>query len=281
MSSPKKVLGRGLDALISSPSPEAKRVFELDIHRLKPNPAQPRERFEEGALEELAASIKANGILQPIMVRPVDGHYEIIAGERRWRAAQRAGLHQVPVLVREVADEKLLELALVENLQREDLNPVEEARAYQTLVDDLGFTQEDVARRVGKERATVANMLRLLNLSALALRALESGQITVGHAKAVLARKSREEQEALLAQVLSRGLSVREAERWQPKEGGKPKKTARDVDSEAAAKAMTARLGLPVNLVRRGKGGTVTIRFKDEEELHHLYELIQSIGRPK
>lgn len=280
MNSPKKVLGRGLDALISAPSSEGKRVLELDIHRLKPNPAQPRERFEEGALEELSASIKANGILQPIMVRPVDGHYEIIAGERRWRAAQRAGLHQVPVIVREVADEKLLELALVENLQREDLNPVEEARAYHTLVEDLGFTQEEVARRVGKERATVANMLRLLNLPALALKALESGQITVGHAKAVLARKGREEQEGLLAQVLSRGLSVREAERWAPK-GAPPKKPARDPETESAQRAMAARLGLPVALVRSGKGGTVTIRFKDEGELHHLYELIQSIGRTR
>lgn len=277
MSNPKKVLGRGLDALITAPSSEGRRVLELEIHRLRPNPAQPRERFEDEALEELSASIKANGILQPILVRPVDGHYEIIAGERRWRAAQRAGLHQVPAIVREVADEKLLELALVENLQREDLNPVEEARAYHTLVEDLGFTQEEVARRVGKERATVANMLRLLNLPALALKALEAGQITVGHAKAVLARKGREEQEALLSQILARALSVREAERWAPRGPG-AKKAAGDPETAAAEKAMAARLGLPVALVRRGRGGTVTIRFKDEGELNHLYELIQSIG---
>lgn len=277
MSTLKKGLGRGLDALMSGPSPEGRRVLELDIHRLKPNPAQPRERFAEGALEELAASIKENGILQPILVRPVDGHYEIIAGERRWRAAQRAGLHQVPVLVREVADEKLLELALVENIQRENLNPVEEARAYHILVEDLGFTQEEVSRRVGKERATVANTLRLLNLAQPALRALEEGIITAGHAKALLARKRREEQEDLLNLIVAKGLSVREAERWMPPAPAKPK-PAPDADTAAAAKAMAARLGLPVALVRRGRGGTVTIQFKNETELNHLYELIQSIG---
>lgn len=277
MTNPKNVLGRGLDALISAPSSEMRRVLEVDIHRLRPNPAQPRERFEEGALEDLAASVRANGVLQPILVRPADGAYEIIAGERRWRAAQRAGLHQVPVIVREVADEKLLELALVENLQRENLNPVEEARAYHTLVEDLGLTQEEVARRVGKERATVANTLRLLNLPPLALKALEAGQVTAGHAKAILARKRREEQEALLSAVLSKGLSVREAERWEPPRPKAPKPKV-DADTEAAQRAMAARLGLPVTLQRRGRGGTLTVRFKDASELDHLYELILSIG---
>lgn len=277
MTNPKNVLGRGLDALIAAPSSESRRVLEVDIHRLKPNPAQPRERFEESALEDLAASVRANGVLQPILVRPANGGYEIIAGERRWRAAQRAGLHQVPVIVREVADEKLLELALVENLQRENLNPVEEARAYHTLVEDLGLTQEEVARRVGKERATVANTLRLLNLPPLALKALEAGQITAGHAKAVLGHKRKEEQDALLHAILTRGLSVRESERWTPARPKAPQPKV-DADTEAAAKAMAARLGLPVTLQRRGRGGTLTVRFKDATELDHLYELILSIG---
>ncbi len=280
MSNAKNALGRGLDALIAPSGPEGRRVLEVDLHRLKRNPRQPRERFAEEALAELAGSIKANGVLQPILVRPADGGYEIIAGERRWRAAQKAGFHQVPVIVREVADSQLLELALVENLQRENLNPVEEARAYQTLVEDLGMTQEEVARRVGKERATVANMLRLLHLPVLALKALEAGQISVGHAKALLSHRRREEQEALLKAILSRGLSVREAERYAPAPGPKSKAVPRraDADTEAAAKVMAAKIGLPVTIVRKGRGGAVTVRFKNEEELQHLYEVVQSIG---
>ncbi len=274
--SPKNVLGRGLEALISNPGPEGRRVLEADIHRLKPNPRQPRERFSEAALAELADSIAANGVLQPILVRPANGHYEIIAGERRWRAAQKAGLHHVPVIVRDVADSQLLELALVENLQREDLNPVEGARAYKELIEEVGLTQEEVARRVGKERATVANSLRLLHLPLLALKALEAGQITVGHAKALLALRKREEQEGLLKAILSRGLSVREAERWRTR----PRCPVRrlDADTEAAARLLASKFGLPVAIARRGRGGTVSIRFKNEEELQHLFDLVQSTG---
>lgn len=276
-SNTKSVLGRGLDALISTPGPEGRRVVEVDIHRLRPNSRQPRERFAEPALAELADSIKANGVLQPILVRPSNGHYEIIAGERRWRAAQKAGLHNVPVIVREVPDSQLLELALVENLQRENLNPIEEARAYKALIESVGLTQEEVSRRVGKERATVANSLRLLNLQSLALKALESGQITSGHAKAILALRKREEQDELLKAVLSKGLSVREAERYRPP---KPRRTphASDADTEAAARAMASKIGLPVSIVRRGRGGSVAIKFKSEEQLNHLFELVESIG---
>jgi ParB family chromosome partitioning protein len=276
-SSPKSVLGRGLDALISTPGPEGRRVTEVDIHRLKPNPRQPRERFSEPALAELADSIKTNGVLQPILVRPANGHYEIIAGERRWRAAQKAGLHHVPVIVRDVADSQLLELALVENLQREDLNPVEEARAYRALIEEVGLTQEAVAGRVGKERATVANSLRLLHLPSIALKALEAGQITPGHAKAILALRKREEQDGLLKAILAKGLSVREAERYKPARPRTPAGAA-DADTEAAARSMASKLGLPVSISRRGRGGAVTVRFKNEEQLNHLFELVQSIG---
>ncbi len=276
-SSSKNVLGRGLDALISTPGPEGRRVVETDIHRLRPNPRQPRERFAEAALADLADSIKANGVLQPILVRPSNGHYEIIAGERRWRAAQKAGLHSVPVIVREVPDSQLLELALVENLQRENLNPVEEAKAYKALIDDVGLTQEEVSKRVGKERATVANSLRLLHLPSVALKALESGQITPGHAKAILALRKREEQDDLLKAVLSKGLSVREAEHYKP---SKPRRAPRDADAdtEAAARTMASKVGLPVSITRRGRGGSVTIRFKSEDQLNHLFELVESIG---
>ena len=272
---PKNVLGRGLDALISAPGPEPRRVLEVEIHRLHPNPRQPRARFDESSLQELANSIEANGVLQPILVRPADGGYEIVAGERRWRAAQKAGLHKVPVLVREVADAQMLEIALVENLQREDLNPVDEARAYQVLVEDLGLSQEDVARRVGKERATVANMLRLLNLPQPSILALEAGKITVGHAKAILSHRRREEQDHLLEAILKRGLSVREAEcfRCGPL-GRRPKRE--DPDTAAAAKALTQRIGLPVEIRRRGGGGEVAVRFKNDQELQRLFEWLHA-----
>jgi ParB family transcriptional regulator, chromosome partitioning protein len=272
---PKNVLGRGLEALISAPGPEPRRVLEVEIHRLHPNPKQPRARFEEAPLHELARSIEANGILQPILVRPADGGYEIVAGERRWRAAQKAGLHKVPVLVKDVADVQLLELALVENLQREDLNPADEARAYQVLVEDLGLSQEEVARRVGKERATVANMLRLLNLPAPSLQALESGRITVGHAKAILSHRKREEQDHLLEAILKRGLSVREAEHYRSaREPRRPKPA--DPDTAAAARALTQKIGLPVEIRRRGAGGEVAVRFKDEQELDRLFEWLHA-----
>jgi len=273
---PKNVLGRGLEALISAPGPEPRRVLEVEIHRLHPNPRQPRARFDETTLAELTCSVEVNGVLQPILVRPADGGYEIIAGERRWRAAQKAGLHKVPVLVRDVADIQMLELALVENLQREDLNPVDEARAYEVLVEDLGLTQDEVARRVGKDRATVANMLRLLNLPALSLRALEGGRITVGHAKAILSHRRREEQDHLLEAIVKRGLSVREAEHFRGDHKPRKPKPA-DPDTAAAARALAQRIGLPVEIRRRAAGGgEVAIRFKSEQELQRLFDWLHT-----
>ena len=274
--SAKTVLGRGLDALLTTSGPEPRRILEVDVHRLKPNRRQPRGRFEEPTLEDLAKSIEANGVLQPILVRPADGGYEIIAGERRWRAAQRAGLHKVPVIVREVPDGQLLELALVENLQREDLNPVEEARAYQVLTEDLGLTQEQVAGRVGKERSTVANILRLLALPPLALKALEAGHISAGHAKAILSRRKAEEQEALLAAILKRGLSVRQAEAFRAPKAKVPAAKKSDPDTAAAQRNLSQLLGLAVEIRRRGKGGEVAIRFSSEQELHRLYEWLHA-----
>lgn len=272
----KNALGRGLDALLNAPGSEPRRVLEVEVHRLQPNPSQPRARFETEALEDLARSIRANGVLQPILVRPSNGKYEIIAGERRWRAAQRAGLQRVPVIVRETADAQMLELALVENLQREDLNPVEEARAYQVLVEDLDLSQEEVARKVGKERATVANTLRLLHLPKMALDALEAGQITTGHAKAILSQKRREEQEALLEEILKRGLSVREAEAFHRRVQAKARgKRVMDPDTAAAAQSLSMELGMPVEIRRRGRGGEVSVRFRDEQELHRLFEWLQ------
>lgn len=277
----KNALGRGLDALLSAPGPEPRRVLEVEVHRILPNPRQPRARFDEESLADLAQSIRSNGVLQPILVRPNDGKYEIIAGERRWRAAQKAGLQRVPVLIREAADAQVLELALVENIQREDLNPVDEARAYQMLVEDLDLSQEEVARRVGKERATVANTLRLLHLPQLALKALEAGHITTGHAKAILSHKRREDQEDLLDAILKRGLSVREAEAYRRREGARsPGRRRTDPDTVAAAEHLSQELGLPVEIRRKGRGGEVAVRFRSEEELQRLFErLLGATGR--
>ncbi len=274
----KNALGRGLDALLSTPGPEPRRVLEVEIHRLKANPHQPRARFEAEALEDLARSIKANGILQPILVRPANGKYEIIAGERRWRAAQKAGLQRVPVLVREAADAQMLELTLVENIQREDLNPVEEAHAYRVLIEDLNLSQEEVARRVGKERATVANTLRLLHLSQLALAALEAGQITTGHAKAILSHKKHEEQDELLEAILKRGLSVREAEAYHRRGTRRARhRNPVDADTTAAAERLAMEIGVPVEIRRKGRGGEVALRFRDEDELQGLFEKLHDL----
>lgn len=276
---PKSVLGRGLDSLLGGAGPESRRVLEVEVHRLRPNPNQPRKHFDADALEDLARSVAQRGVLQPILVRTAGEGFEIVAGERRWRAAQKAGLQRVPVLVHEVSDSQMLEVALVENLQREDLNPVEEARAYRVLVEDLDLTQEEVARRVGKERATVANSLRLLNLQPPALEALERGLITPGHAKAILAHKRKEDQAALLHAVVARGFSVREAERFHSAPGREAKKSAAaaDPDTTAAAQAMERHLGLKVEIRRRGRGGDVVVRFRNEDDLNRIYEAL--IGR--
>ena len=278
----KKALGRGLDALIKTGGRGTGRVFDVEVHRLRPNAAQPRERFDKKGIGELAQSILEQGILQPLLVRPVDDGYEIIAGERRWRAAQKAGLHRVPVLVREAADAEMLEVALVENLQRENLNPVDEARAYKVMVEEFGRTQEEVAKRVGKERATVANVLRVLNLPEAALASLQSGAITIGHAKALLAQKEVVDRGALLEAILKKGLSVREAENF--KKGKKDKAILvkhEDPDTAEAAKQLSRLLGLSVTIHRRGRGGDVSFRFRNETELQHLYEWIQRGKRRK
>jgi ParB family chromosome partitioning protein len=270
----KRGLGKGLDALIGEVPKGGRRILEVEIHRLHPNPRQPRQRFDEAGLEEMARSISESGILQPILARPADGDYEIIAGERRWRSAQRAGLHTVPVLVREVDEEQMLELALIENLQRQDLNPVEEARAFRMLLDDLSLTQEDVAKRVGKDRATVANAIRLLQLLPEALHALEQGLISAGHAKAILAQKKPDHQMQLLHAILTKDLSVREAEGFKPLSAKEPQKA--DPDTNAAAESLKERLGVPVEIRRRGSGGRLVIRFANEDELNHLYEVLLS-----
>jgi len=288
-------LGKGLSALIPDAADALtmpRASLDVDIDLLEPNHYQPRGQFDSGSLEDLARSIKANGVIQPIVVRRVDGggngreRYQIIAGERRWRAAQLAQLSKVPVIVKEIAPsekKRLLEMALIENIQREDLNPMEAAAAYQRLVDEFHLRQEDIAAQVGKERATVANYLRLLRLPEEVRGSVASGSLSMGHARAILALTSDAQQKRLARDVVSRGLSVRETEALVKKEiglkpldsaSGQPLKKRKDVHTRAAEDQLRLSLGTPVEIRRKGKGGTIAITFTNENELQRLYEYL-------
>jgi ParB family chromosome partitioning protein len=271
----------------------------LDL--IAPNPYQPRLNFDEAKLEELAQSIRANGLIQPIIVRRAGGSaksgaapastaqaggapYEIIAGERRWRAAQRAGLLRVPVLVKDVPDEKLLEVALIENIQREDLNPIDEALAYRRLIDDFHLTQEALASAVGKDRSSVANFLRLLKLPDSVRKEVASGALSMGHARALLAIEQEAALESAAREVLEKTLSVRETEAL-AKKANEPAPAAPspategaaeppDVHTRKAEETMRLSLGTRVHIRRKGNGGRIEIEFVSEDELHRLYEYI-------
>jgi len=277
-------LGRGLDALIA-PSEAPAAVTELPVDRLRPNRLQPRSAFDEAALEELASSIRAQGVVQPLVVTPsYDGTYTIIAGERRWRAARRAGLAAVPVVVRQVGDEReLLELALVENLQRSDLNPIEEAEAFRALQDRFGLSQEEVAARVAKSRPAVANALRLLKLPEEVQQMLRDGRLTAGQARPLLALADRDRQVAMAERAVREGLSARQLERLAGEAAGDSGAAARgarraapppEANAAAAAEKLTRRLQTRVEIHRRGRGGTLRIHFHSEEELIRLYEVL-------
>jgi ParB family chromosome partitioning protein len=289
MSEKRPALGKGLSALIpDAPEPGRAAVTEIDIDLIAPNPQQPRIQIDDERLEELAASIRAHGVIQPIVVRQTGTTYRIIAGERRWRAAQRAGLHKVPVVVREVAegegaDRKLLELALIENIQRENLNPVDEALAYQRLADDFGLTQEQIAAAVGKERSSVANFMRLLKLAEEVRADLASGALSMGHARALLGLTDDATQRHAAREVISRSLSVRDTEAMVKKLASAPAERQReapvaeppkDVHTRAAEDRMRFALGTKVRIRRRGQGGIIEIDFGSETELNRLYEHI-------
>jgi ParB family chromosome partitioning protein len=286
-------LGKGLSALIpDTPTPVAApaAVVELDIDRLSPNDHQPRLNIDDARLEELAASIKANGIIQPIVVRNTADGYRIIAGERRWRAARRAGLTRVPVVVKDVSGDRsqqtVLEMALIENIQREDLNAIDEAKGYRRLVDEFALTQEAVATAVGKDRATVANTLRLLKLPAEVQGDVAAGAITMGHARALLALPGDNSQLHLAREVKTRGLSVRETEALVKRvlEGGEltPPSTTRtsttaapaDVHTRAAEDKLKLLLGTRVRIKRKAKGGRIEIDFGNENELIRIFEAL-------
>jgi ParB family transcriptional regulator, chromosome partitioning protein len=275
-------LGKGLSALIpDAPEPRIS-PFEVDIDRLSPNDLQPRGLMDPSALDDLSRSIVANGIIQPIVARKVGDRFQIIAGERRWRAAKIAGLLRVPVVVREVApggERSLLEMALVENIQRENLNPIEEALAYRRLADEFQMTQEAIATAVGKDRATVANMIRLLRLPEEVRAEVASGRLSTGHARAILALPTEAEQRNAARDVIARSLSVRETESLVKKiaEEGAPALEAPppkpvDVHTRAAEDRLRLVLGTRVRIVRQGPKGRIEIDFGSEDELIRLYE---------
>jgi ParB family chromosome partitioning protein len=283
VSTKRKALGRGLSALI--PEPEAPALpaspgAEAPISALDPNPFQPRSTLDPARLAELTASIRESGIVQPILVRRRGERYQIIAGERRFRAAQAAGLATVPVTVRDVADEHLLELALVENIQREELNPIEEAQAFHRLQDEFRLTQEEIARRVGRDRTTVANTLRLLRLPRELRELVAGGALDAGHARALLALDRAEEQLALGREAARKGLSVREVERRVARaRAPREVRPRKDANTRAAEERLRTALGARVEIARRGRGGQIRILFKGETELNRLFELIVRAGR--
>lgn len=285
MADKRQALGRGLSALIpdkpaaaAPPARDAATPNELDIDLLTPNPKQPRASIDEATLEELAQSIRSNGVLQPILVRKVEGRFEIVAGERRWRAAQRAGLLKVPVTIRDVSDDKLLEVALVENIQRENLNPIEEAQAYRQMSSSLGLSQEAIAAAVGKDRATVANYMRLLRLPAEVRTSLAAGSLTMGHARALAGLDDEAAQRRIGREIVSRGLSVRETESLVRRESSPPSPApaprAVDPNTRAAEEQLRLALGTRARIIRKGSAGRIEIDFSSEDELQRLFEML-------
>lgn len=279
--SKRKALGKGLSALLPEPaSAPAGGLKEVPLDRLEPNPYQPRSSMDPARLAELSASIRETGLVQPILVRRRGERFQIIAGERRWRAAQAAGLATIPVTVREVPDAQVLELALVENVQREELTALEEAQAFARLQSEFHLTQEEIARRVGRERSTIANTMRLLRLPREVRELVGAGRLDAGHARALLALAQAEDQVALGQEAARRGLSVREVERRvararAPRTSG-PRK---DANTRAAEERLRSSLGTRVEIARRGRGGTLRIAFSSESELQRLFELLVRPGR--
>ena len=290
MSTKRKGLGRGLDALLGSQPAKATSsekkadagsgLNSLSVDQLEPNRFQPRTVFDESGLDDLAESIRSQGVVQPIVVTPkANGKYTIIAGERRWRASQRAGLKEVPVVVREVSnDQQLLEMALVENIQRADLNAIEEAEAYRTLGDNFELSQEDIAKRVGKGRTTITNSLRLLRLPQEIQDLLREGRLTAGQARPLLSIPNRERQIEIAEQAVEKGLTARDLEALvsAPKNKGASKEKKKgqelDVNTRAALDQLTRSLQTKVGIKRKKRGGVVEIHFHSEEELIRLYE---------
>jgi len=282
----RKVLGRGLSALLGDETSKTsgENYLEIDLDLIEPNSEQPRSRFTEEKLEELAQSIRANGIVQPIVVRKRGARYQIVAGERRWRAAQIAGLQKIPAVIKEVADEKLLELALIENIQRQELNAIEEAKAYKNLIDTIGLTQESIAERVGKNRTIITTFLRLLKLPKDIQTLVEEEKITAGHGRALLMVNDGDSQRRLATKIIEFSLSVRDTEKaikrigkerneTGVKESVKPKI---DANVRAAETKLRRQLGTHVDILPDGKGtgGKIEIEYYSNSDLDRIYSLI-------
>lgn len=277
----RRALGRGLSALLSDSSSQGDELLEIDIDMIDPNPTQPRSRFSEAKLDELAQSIKTNGLVQPIILRrAANGRYQIIAGERRWRASQRIGLERVSGVIRNIPDSKLLELALIENIQRQELNPIEEAQAYQRLIQGLGITQDDVAQRVGKERSSISNYLRLLRLPESIQQMLEDEQLSMGHARALLGLDSSDLQTKLADEIIQRKLSVRETEQAVKRiiAGPSNKDSVAAIKNDANIRAAELRmkrfLSTQVKIHLGPNGGKIEVEFSSASELDRIYSII-------
>jgi len=283
MATKRMALGKGLGALLPEfGQAEPKTLFYCGIEEIIPNRSQPRKHFDESKLQELAESIKEKGILEPLIVRRTDQGYELIVGERRWRAAQKAGLKEVPVIVKEVEGREVLEISLIENLQREDLNPIEAAEAFKHLIEEFNLSQEDLSKRIGKDRTTITNTLRLLKLPLEVRNQLLQNRITSGHARAILSLESKEKQKELCALIIKKGLSVREAEsiakRWaeKPKKSITPVKPRGDLESQLSSlqDSMRKYLGTKVHITQKGKRGKIEIEYYSHEDLERIVEAI-------
>lgn len=283
----KKGLGRGLGALIPEVDvgeKERENISELDVTLVQPNPKQPRKAFDQERLEELASSIREHGLVQPIVVRPKGGKYEIVAGERRWRASQLAGLTKVPALIRDFSEAETMEIALIENLQREDLNPLEEAEAFRVLIEEYHLTQDELARRLGKSRPQITNTLRLLQLSPEARREVQAGRLSMGHAKVLLGVEDPEEQNALAARTVEQGLSVRELEsHLRLAQSVKRPPTRREAeglshDMLAVQSRLSEFFGTPVKLAMSEQKGKLEVTFFGTEGLNRILE---ALGLPE
>lgn len=285
----RKVLGRGLSALLSeTPATANEELREVDIDLIEPNNVQPRTRFDEAQLEELAQSIKTNGVVQPILVRKTNGgRYQIVAGERRWRAAQRAGLQRIPSVIRDVPDDKMLELALIENIQRQELNAIEEAYAYKRLIETFNLTQETVAQRVGRDRTFVTNYLRLLRLPEDIQILVEENKLSMGHARALLGIDDAGKQREIARGIIDRNLSVRDTERTVKRvaAGGDtnpaaapstPSERTSDANTRAAESKLRRRLGTQVHILpnQSGEGGKIEVQYYNDGDLQRVYEMI-------
>ncbi len=287
----RRALGRGLSALLSDSAAQGDELLEVDIDLIDPNPDQPRSRFPEEKLNELAQSIRSNGLVQPLLLRRItNGRFQIVAGERRWRAAQRAGLHRVNAVIRSIPDSKLLELALIENIQRQELNPIEEALAYQRLIHNLGLSHDEVARQVGKDRSSITNYLRLLKLPEDVQRMLEDDLISMGHARALLGLDTKDQIRRLANEVAEKKLSVRQTEqavqalkRSSSSTSGRENSTpsGNDANIRAAELKMKKFLETQVRIIQRSQnGGRIEIQFSSASELDRIYSIIMRKSDP-